>query len=228
MKLYENVVIGNFLYGLGFSIRSHLKSQTFPSIISLLQQTPADKVLGDLLIEFPGVVRVIEFKQRSNTSNKERLRLGQLKAALGDDPGMQQVSREIHWFIETDPAEKTFVSRIVPYLDAYPKDKQQHDFASFINTVARDAVEAKSVSSLDDQRRYLQLIAICQGGGEVSSGGLVVAISPEGNLQYVELTSMMELRLQHKEFVAKISARMEKWHEQALEKEHSMDKGNGR
>lgn len=62
MKLYENVVIGNFLYGLGFSIGMSTIGNNQLSIINLLQQTPADKELGDMLLEFPGVVRLIEFK----------------------------------------------------------------------------------------------------------------------------------------------------------------------
>lgn len=47
MKLYENVVIGNFLYGLGFSIGRSLPEQR-TSVVNLLQQTPADKTLGVL------------------------------------------------------------------------------------------------------------------------------------------------------------------------------------
>ena len=70
MKLYENVIIGNFLYGLGLDIGIKIGldngTETLPSIINLLQQTPADKELGDMLLEFPGVVRVLEFKNAKN------------------------------------------------------------------------------------------------------------------------------------------------------------------
>ena len=54
MKLYENIVIGNFLYGLGFAIAKRTASCDFPSIVNLLQQTPDDAVLGDLLFKAPG------------------------------------------------------------------------------------------------------------------------------------------------------------------------------
>lgn len=57
MKLYENVIIGNFLYGLGLDIGIKIGldngTETLPEIIiNLLQQTPADKELGDMLWGF--------------------------------------------------------------------------------------------------------------------------------------------------------------------------------
>lgn len=39
MKLYENVVIGNFLYGLGHSIGNATTKKRQLSVISLLQAT---------------------------------------------------------------------------------------------------------------------------------------------------------------------------------------------
>jgi hypothetical protein len=46
MKLYENVVIGNFLFSLGFAISAKSKTNTILTSINLLQQTPADKLLA--------------------------------------------------------------------------------------------------------------------------------------------------------------------------------------
>lgn len=37
-KIYENVVIGNFLYALGFAIRARQSVQSMPRVIHLLQQ----------------------------------------------------------------------------------------------------------------------------------------------------------------------------------------------
>lgn len=73
MKLYENVVIGNFLYGLGVSIGGRLKSGYLPGAVSLLQQTPEDKALGDVLLDFPGTLRLIEFKAQANRSKRNSL-----------------------------------------------------------------------------------------------------------------------------------------------------------
>lgn len=58
VKLYENVVIGNFLDGLGVSIGGRLKTECLPGAVSLLQQTPEDEALGDVLLDFPGTLRL--------------------------------------------------------------------------------------------------------------------------------------------------------------------------
>ncbi len=70
-------------------------------MVNLLQQTPADKELADVLLEFPGVVRLIEFKQLNNKSKKERARYNLLKAAIGNDKETIKLSKSIHWFVET-------------------------------------------------------------------------------------------------------------------------------
>lgn len=70
MKLYENIVIGNFLYGLGYSVGTKKGGNEVFSVVNLLQQTPADKELGDVLLEFPGVVKLIEFKNKAGSLKK--------------------------------------------------------------------------------------------------------------------------------------------------------------
>lgn len=117
MKLYENIVIGNFLYGLGFAVRARRPSGVSASAINLLQQTPADTLLGDLLLEFPGVVRLIEFKAEDNRESKELSRHRKLSAALAGNIELQAISRDVHWYVETAAsAEHGVTARIVPYL----------------------------------------------------------------------------------------------------------------
>ena len=117
MTLYENVIIGNFLYGLGLDIGISLglnnEDVDLPSIVNLLQQTPADKELGDMLLEFPGVVKVLEFKNAKNPSKKEKRRVEKLEKALKDNERMKYVSREIHWYIETEPFNKICANKII-------------------------------------------------------------------------------------------------------------------
>ena len=124
MKLYENVVIGNFLYGLGFALGSQLRSGQLPSMVNLLQQTPDDKRLGDLLMAFPGTVRLIEFKTEANKSKKEAGRhqfLSRIFSEKLDElPDLPGTSRRVHWYIETAPLPSAALSaRIEPYLDAF-------------------------------------------------------------------------------------------------------------
>ena len=95
MKLYENVIIGNFLYTLGLNIGINKELPKYSSI-NLLQQTPADKALGDVLLEFPGVVRLIEFKNKKSDKEKEKTRLKLLEMALSGEDKMIDISRLPH------------------------------------------------------------------------------------------------------------------------------------
>lgn len=227
MKLYENVVIGNFLYGLGLAVARRVRETKFPSVINLLQQTPDDEALGDLVMSFPGVMRILEFKQQSNTSHKEPHRHARLKVALGDSEARIRTSREVHWFIETAPTETSFVSRIVPYLDAYPADQSRHDFASFVEATADAAVGGESRSSHDAMKDYLLFLAACHKSGKIGSGGLVVKISPDGSLGYVALESLRDMLLTRGKVISRILEQ-----EKALELErpieHKLEREQGR
>ncbi len=212
MKLYENVVIGNFLYGLGFAIAKRTTTCEFPAIVNLLQQTPDDSVLGDLLFEAPGLLRIIEFKQRSNTDPKEDVRYARLCLGLTGSPAMTHISRQVHWFVETQPTHNHFIARIVPYLDAFPRTDEQHDFAAFIAATAEAAVNEQPQSSFEEMNAYLGWLASLHKSGTISSGGLVVKLSPDGTLHYVALVSVMELVLSRQ------SIRQEREQAMALEK----------
>ena len=58
---YENIIIGNFLYSLGLAIGR--SPRPVEACINLTQQTPLDQVLGDVMLQFPGAWRLIEFKR---------------------------------------------------------------------------------------------------------------------------------------------------------------------
>lgn len=141
MKLYENVVIGNFLYGLGVSIGNRLKSGYLPGAVSLLQQTPEDKALGDVLLEFPGTLRLIEFKAQGNHSTKERRRHSKLSTILkgkqefrniscrGQE--MLTISRRVHWYVETAPSplkgvEAFFLLTLMPSTQSNQRSNSLH------------------------------------------------------------------------------------------------------
>ena len=233
MKLYENVVIGNFLYGLGFAIAKRTTTHDFPAIVNLLQQTPDDAVLGDLLFEAPGLLRIIEFKQRSNTDPKEEVRHANVRMGLSGSPEMTLVSRQVHWFVETQPTQDHFLARIVPYLDAFPRTDEQHDFAAFVAATAEAAVSTQQQFAFDEMNNYLGWLASLHKSGTVSSGGLVVKLSPDGTLHYVALVSVMELVLSRQSVMQKREQAMalEKTRtvsrEQEAERQHKRGYGRG-
>lgn len=212
MTLYENVIIGNFLYGLGLDIGITLglnnENVNLPSIVNLLQQTPADKELGDMLLEFPGVVRVLEFKNANNPSKKEKKRVEKLEKALADNERMQYVSRKIHWYIETEPFEEICVNKIVPYLDAYNGTIGIHTLGDFIKSISNEVSNPISEITHEEQKQYLSLISTCQGSGAVSTGGLIVSVSKEG-ISYVEFSQIEQLQLQHNEFKKEMQQKCE-------------------
>jgi hypothetical protein len=203
IKLYENVVIGNFLYALGSAIRAKSKSDVNVSCINLLQQTPADQELADVLLEFPGVVRLIEFKQLSNKSKKESRRVRNLNEAIAEKINLLTISKTIHWFVETNPEKNTFVSRIVPYIDAYSNSQSKYDLDQFIEEIADNAVHGREQFSRKELQEYLDFVQITLGEGEVGTGGLIFAVDEVGNLRFLELIDMNELGLQHRELLEK-------------------------
>lgn len=213
MKLYENVVIGNFLYGLGFAIRARLASGSLSGVVNLLQQTPADTLLGDLLLEFPGVLRLIEFKANANKSTKEKSRHRALRGAVAVDSKQEAISRKVHWYIETEPSEipgRAFTSRIVPYLDAYPAEAARGSLESFIDTLAAEAIGKQPSTTREAEAKYLQWVRLFQGDGEVGTGGILVVVDKDGGMHYAQLLDMLEFRLTHRQWIALHEARLER------------------
>ncbi|WP_181359670.1 hypothetical protein [Vibrio splendidus] len=203
MKLYENVVIGNFLYGLGYSLGLSQPEKKQLSVINLLQQTPADKELGDMLLEFPGVVRLIEFKNSASSLEKEKKRCEQLTVAIGDREFLKRISREVHWYVETKPFEEICLNNIKPYLDAFSVAPSVHTIESFISDITKSVACPRSTILADELEAYLALVSKCQGSGKIGTGGLIISVS-KGGLRYVQFSDIMELRLQHKDFVMSV------------------------
>lgn len=210
MKLYENIIIGNFLYALGYAIRARCDKGCVPSVINLLQQTPADPLLGDVLLAFPGVVRLIEFKAEGNRSPKERARHRSLGQMMVANPDLEPVSRQVHWYVETAPCEHSVVTaRIVPYLDAFPPETKSDQLESFIGRMAKEVAMGSTPDQEEAGKRYINWVRLTMGDGKIGTGGLLLVASPEGTLHYAQLLDLMELRLTHREWVKQHELRWE-------------------
>lgn len=135
---YENITIGNFIYGLGLTMGRRCKTDSPPVALNLLQQTPADSTLADVLIQFPGAIRLIEFKRKSNNSPKELLKRERIATELTGRKDLVSISRSIHWYIETEPlpAEKNeWLTTICPYLDLGNTDWASPDSPDTFNNM---------------------------------------------------------------------------------------------
>ncbi|KVN28025.1 hypothetical protein [Burkholderia stagnalis] len=225
MKIYENVVVGNFLYALGFAIRARQSVQSMPSVVNLLQQTPSDTLLGDLLLQFPGVVRLLEFKVDENRSSKERARHASLSSALSADPALSLISRRIHWYIEAGLSEvESLAVRAVPYLDAYPRTKPRGRFEPFIEALADEVVYGRSAKGeAEAAMEYIRWVKRLQGEGKVGTGGLLLVANADGSLHYAQLLDLLELRIEHRMWIELHQQRLER--ELTYQRELALERG---
>ncbi|MCK2119863.1 hypothetical protein ACO0TC_19160 [Pseudomonas aeruginosa] len=212
MKLYENVVIGNFLYALGFAIGRKTQAGGLMPIVNLLQQTPDDKRLADVFAYYPGAMRVIEFKRTESNDDKEKEKLRILKRAVKHATNVERVSLAVHWFVESSVPGKELVSRVVPYLHAYSDAPTTTDFTSFVDQTADALLTGDAGCSEEMQMGYLDVLAMCNGGtagragrrsrkadGRPQSSSLILKLSEKGQLAYAQVTSYEDLRLRRGE-----------------------------
>jgi hypothetical protein len=200
MDIYENIIIGQFIFGLGVAMgMSHRDSPVRPTILSLLQQTPLDQSLADVLIKNPGFVRLIEFKRAANKSVKEKVKLNLLSTSLTAVPLLTHllaVSRDIHWYVESDYRESNPKYRIVSYLDLLSSQPRTEyaQLETFVEAVAREAassvVNAEQMRAYDD---YLKLLWRCQGSSKSSSGTLLLKVLPEEKIEYAAVNDMRDV-----------------------------------
>jgi hypothetical protein len=203
--IYENIVIGNFLFGLGAAMGwRHREAPVPPTAVSLLQQTPRDKTLGDLLVENTRLIRLIEFKRKTNLRGleKEKAKRNQLAKALESDTwrNLQPISRNVHWFVESNFPMEWY--RIVPYLDFADRGvtRQFENLAEFVEAIAIEAFEnltndERAAQEISDAHNYLSCLeSVWRGKRSASSSGtLCLQFTAKGNLQYVTLKHFREL-----------------------------------
>lgn len=193
--VYENIVIGNFLFGLG----AHLGSKGALSAglcVNLLQQTPLDTRIGDALLMNPSFLRIIEFKRVINDSIKELSRLEMLKSILlSKYPEMEPISREIHWYVESHLDEKKFKTKCTPYLDFNSKEAVGIDLSEFTVKTSMDAQEPPMDSKKTELINfYINNIGNWTTHAGADSGALVISATPEGLIKYIAVESLIDLK----------------------------------
>jgi hypothetical protein len=223
MDIYENIVIGNFLYGLGVAMGSRTNNMnTAPIAVNLFQQTPLDKPVGDLLVSGTCVMRILEFKRERNDSPKEESKLIKLETSIAalKNPEMKELSRKVHWFLSTSMKGEFFNIRIVPYLDQRLKTNSGPKMLEFINSIVDEVLNSKTDKTVEFSR-YLELVANSQGSPVGSSGGLITAINPNGEIRYIIVEDLRELDLTLKKVHGLYLQRQANF-EALLEKERSL------
>lgn len=204
--IYENIVIGNFLFGLGAEMGWRNRgAPTPPTCASLLQQTPLDEKLGDVLIKNARLIRLVEFKRIRNLSQKELRKRNRLARALASKPAndLQQVSRKVHWYVGSSFACRPERYHIVPYLDFADRSMSPkfNSLGEFVEAIAAQAFgrapnDNEVEQELSRAENYLVHLQSVWRGTKVasaSSGMLCLQITAEGNLRYVALKYIREL-----------------------------------
>lgn len=219
MKLYENITIGNFLFSLGYAIRDQQKGNKVMGSINLLQQTPADQLLGDVLLKFTGVVRLLEFKAEGADLSKERGKHQGLKKVI-EDRNLAEISREVHWYVETKATENTLGLRSIPYLDAFPRDRAPKvgRLEDLVLSTASAVAEQRMGYTGARINEYLLCVKTASGKAASGSGGLLLLAEPGGLLRFAPLEDMLELNMEHREWVVERTSQVQRSHELQLER----------
>ena len=203
MPIYENQVIGNFLFALGLKIGARQSDYLGPGLaVSLLQQTPLDIVLGDVLLTGPRAVALLEFKRAADKGWKERSKLVKIEALLKrpEFQKLRKTSRQIHFYVETgDILEEGFSqvlpSRVLPYLDLRTDDAGRK-LEQLIDDLAFRARSGPLLTETQRKvcQRYLNLICKSQGRSYHASPGLLVGVRGDGGIAFVPVSDIRDLQ----------------------------------
>jgi hypothetical protein len=208
LDTYENIIIGNFLFGFGVEMGLSADSHILPTCCNLLQQGPYDNPLSDLLVFNSNFFRIVEFKRAANDSEKEESKLVQLQRALTPNSSKQleQVSRKIHWYVKSDTRKK-LETWVVPYLDFQKLETPgligPTDLSTFAKETAHEAHRSSrrlDDAEVEDCRRYLNLLAHRQKTSTAASGALFLQ-AVGGRIEYVALPNLSDVFLSPKAII---------------------------
>jgi hypothetical protein len=195
---YENIVIGNFLYGMGLSLGSRAGHAAPLASINNIQQTPLDPKLADVWVTFPGVCRLLEFKRNDvskESKQKDVDKRDALAIGLVANPELLAVSRRVHAFVEVaGSATQGIDVRLTPFIDFDQVNAERLTLAQYIDRFTKEALEPSPAEpSREEVSRYLKLVAQLAKDGDASTGGLMVHVTEDGVLHYIPLQLQREL-----------------------------------
>jgi len=196
VDIYENIIIGNFLYGAGIAMGRSAHAEGVPLSVNLLQQTPLDHGAADVLVRGSRAMRLLEFKRFRNDNIKEASKLLLLQRALSVPVinHLEDLSREVHWYLESESSSSVLNLRIVPYLDFNNRALPGPSLQQFIEEMVAEAISVGQDRS-ELYSEYLDVVARCQGAPKGGSGALIVSVDGGGHLNYAVVEDLRELGL---------------------------------
>lgn len=170
--LYENQLIGYFIYQLG--IRACRKGTELIDNVQLLQQTPFDAPLGDILTKCSGKFFLIEFKRTFKHRNHEvvKQKFIKLDAFCKKNNNLLLASKRCHFAAFGDEKSNIlFLNYIL--LNSAEIPQNQIEINEFIDKISDD-----SNIGISDYSQFLKYISIISEieSSEDSSTGIIVNI----------------------------------------------------
>jgi len=202
VPIYENIVIGNFLFALGLKLGARQHASLAPDLaLHLTQQTPLDRVLGDVLLSGLKLVALLEFKRAAAKLTKERSNLRKINRflQLPEYRELTQTSRRIHFYVETrDKLEEGILSsQVLPYLDLEVRtNDRKRTLEKLIDEIVLTATSASKLPEMQIQKyqNYLNLVCDSRGLSYNSSPGLLVGVRGDGQIAFAEVPDIRDLR----------------------------------
>jgi hypothetical protein len=184
MKLpYENTLIGFFLYSLGYYVaqNNYYISRFSPN---LLQQTPADKELGDLLISSTSQYLLIEFKRSKNELYTELSKKRNLIECMIEKK-FYELSSNCHYLSYGETVEGKVELVFIHYLAVYYKNSDIYNYELFFNNLLNNDIGVDKDTFLF----YLEELRKCSPDDPTGPGGP----GRLGNFAIIEITENAEL-----------------------------------
>ncbi|WP_312403776.1 hypothetical protein [Rhizobium sp.] len=212
MKIYENVVIGNFLYILGISDGSvHVPPWNPYRAVSLLQQTPLDKSIADVLLQSPGSLFIIEFKRIGASEKKEEDKKQSLRTVLSKSPELLALSEKIHWYVRSEVAEGQLQLEVTPYLSQV-SNKRLDSLESLVATISERRTSRLDIAECAkylDALRFAAAVSKGKGGDSSSSGTIVLLATDDGGFRHAVIDDLADLFTVHSKLIAAAATNLE-------------------
>lgn len=209
MDLYENTLIGSFLYGLGVEVGARAGESPLAASVDLLQQTPLDNSLADVLIAAPRFFCLLEFKRVQNASSKEGHKQDALREFLSRHPDAEtltQTSIAIHHHVQIGYAgslpEGSPTLTVSPYIGGRGRPTS---LPSLCGETAKIMRNPPTTPTPDDCSAYLRLLTRTQGRLKRGSGGgttLLVAVR-QGLLEQAHVPDLRDFGLRGRELMTR-------------------------
>lgn len=177
---YENTLIGYFLYYLGHTVAKHGLPLSYVSP-NLLQQTPLDHAIGDMMMKVDSKYLIIEFKRENKYINSERKKKQWLLDCLQNKSNIF-LSTDCHYlsfggFNKNNDLDLFFYPYI--FLDQDRGYYSEIFFDKLINN--------RLGAFYHEFRTYLDIIIDCSGEPPKCQNCAIIEINEDGKINVIAL-----------------------------------------